>query len=274
MSAKREVLRDDLLGLFISKFCGKASEQVFNWNGLVPQAHMECQFNITNDANGPITPLPNQSVPTLLAVVMNLFNHILIVTLTGYMVYKCWLLEFQKTALHAHLCTIGFVLLMAEGVMVRYRANILFDDYSAESKTLLHALLQFMGGFLGIIGTLQKYWGKETHFKSRHAKFGLAACIFCFINFVAGFCTLILPSTRMTMKLLHTSLGLLTFVTGMLAQIFGYDTGFFSRNFTHKRLFKFVTFVILAISIIGPFKMITYKMHNTFIGFMPQANNI
>ncbi|XP_073823547.1 uncharacterized protein isoform X2 [Musca autumnalis] len=250
------------------------NNEVFNWNGLVPQAHMECQFNITNDANGPITPLPNQSVPTLLAVVMNLFNHILIVTLTGYMVYKCWLLEFQKTALHAHLCTIGFVLLMAEGVMVRYRANILFDDYSAESKTLLHALLQFMGGFLGIIGTLQKYWGKETHFKSRHAKFGLAACIFCFINFVAGFCTLILPSTRMTMKLLHTSLGLLTFVTGMLAQIFGYDTGFFSRNFTHKRLFKFVTFVILAISIIGPFKMITYKMHNTFIGFMPQANNI
>ncbi|XP_005182445.1 uncharacterized protein LOC101897223 [Musca domestica] len=248
------------------------NNEAFNLNGLMPQAHMECQFNLTNAVDGGYAPMALQSFPTLLAVAMNLFNHVLIVTLTSYMVYKCWLLEFQKTALHAHLCTIGFVLLMAEGIMVRYRANILFDDYSPESKTLMHALLQFMGGFLGIIGTLQKYWGKEIHFKSRHAKFGLAACIFCFINFIAGFCTLILPSSRATMKLLHTSLGLLTFVTGMLAQIFGYDTGFFQRNFSHKRLFKFVTFVIMAISIIGPFKMMTYKMHSTFMSSMPQAN--
>lgn len=56
--------------------------------------------------------------------------------------------------------------------MVRYRSNAIFADFSPESKTLLHALLQFIGGFLGIIGTLQKYWGKEVHFKSRHGKFG------------------------------------------------------------------------------------------------------
>ncbi|XP_075149636.1 uncharacterized protein LOC142223671 [Haematobia irritans] len=231
------------------------------------------QYNITNPVDT-LGPLHIHSFSSLMAVGMNLFNHMLVVTLTSYMVYKCWLLEFQKTALHAHLCTIGFVLLMAEGVMVRYRANILFSDYTPESKTLLHALLQFIGGFLGIIGTLQKYWGKEIHFKSRHAKFGLAACIFCFINFVAGFCVLILPSTRMTMKLIHSSLGLLTFVTGMLAQIFGYDTGFFNRNFTHKRLFKFVTFVILVISIIGPFKAMTYKMHLIFFGSTPLRTNM
>uniref|UniRef100_A0A1I8NY41 ascorbate ferrireductase (transmembrane) n=2 Tax=Stomoxys calcitrans TaxID=35570 RepID=A0A1I8NY41_STOCA len=246
--------------------------EVFDANPVV-QPFMAGQYNLTNACDN-LAALPMHNFSSLMAVGMNLFNHILIVTLTSYMVYKCWLMEFQKTALHAHLCTIGFVLLMAEGVMVRYRANILFSDYSAESKTLLHALLQFIGGFLGIIGTLQKYWGKEVHFKSRHAKFGLAACIFCFINFVAGFCVLILPSTRMTMKLLHTSLGLLTFVTGMLAQIFGYDTGFFHRNFTHKRLFKFVTFVILAISIIGPFKTMTYKMHLIFFGNTPLRGNI
>lgn len=58
-------------------------------------------------------------------------------------------------------------------MMVRYQGNLLLNRYmQASTKTLIHGLLQFVGGSLGIGGTLQKYWGKETHFKSIHAKLG------------------------------------------------------------------------------------------------------
>ncbi|KAI8121482.1 hypothetical protein FF38_04116 [Lucilia cuprina] len=194
---------------------------------------------------------------------MNLFNHIIIVVLTLAMAYKCWLLEFKKTALHAHLCTMGFVLLMAEGMMVRYPGNLLLNQYmSSSTKNLIHGLLQFVGGSLGIGGTLQKYWGKEIHFKSIHAKLGLAACILCTINFVSGLVSLFYPASLGSIRLMHGFLGLTTFITGMLCQFYGYETGFFNRNFSlkEKHLYKFFTIVILALTTIGPLKLFLFKL--------------
>lgn len=58
-------------------------------------------------------------------------------------------------------------------MMVRYQGNLFLTQYMKPStQNLVHGLLQFAGGSLGIGGTLQKYWGKEHHFRSIHAKLG------------------------------------------------------------------------------------------------------
>ncbi|KAM7351695.1 uncharacterized protein ACRADG_004452 [Cochliomyia hominivorax] len=207
------------------------------------------------------SPIQSQSLRHTLIFGMNLFNHVVIVALTVAMAYRCWILEFKKTATHAHLCTMGFVLLMAEGMMVRYPGNLLVNQYlEASTKNLIHGLLQFVGGALGIGGTLQKYWGKEIHFKSIHAKLGLVACILCAINFVFGIASLFFTSALGGMRLAHGILGLATFIVGMLAQYYGYETGFFHRNFTYKNSYKFFTLVILALSTIGPLKLMLFKL--------------
>lgn len=169
--------------------------------------------------------------------------------------------------------------------MVRYPGNLLVNQYLDNStKNLIHGLLQFVGGALGIGGTLQKYWGKETHFKSVHAKLGkffskefliaiknliqnfiffytgLIACILCAFNFVFGLASLFFTNSLGSMRLFHGILGLATFIIGMLAQYYGYETGFFNRNFTYKNSYRFFTLVILALTTIGPLKLVLFRL--------------
>ncbi|XP_037959040.1 uncharacterized protein LOC119688431 [Teleopsis dalmanni] len=196
----------------------------------------------------------------LLGSTLNLIDHLLIVMVTIAMSLVCFKLKLEKTAFHAFVCTFGFVLLLAEGMMVRYNGNILLRSLHPDTKTTLHYVLQLTGGLLGILGTLQKVYGKKKHFKSLHGKLGLAACLFCTVNFLAG--TLALYSTDyrsyispLVNKIIHNGLGLITFLIVMLAQLTGYNTGFFRRNFVNIKLYKFVTFVILVLSAIGPVRI-------------------
>ena len=56
--------------------------------------------------------------------------------------------------------------------MVRWKGNI-FYLLMGDSHHTAHGFLQVFGGIMGIIGSLQKYYGKEErHFESTHAKLG------------------------------------------------------------------------------------------------------
>lgn len=80
---------------------------VFNLNTLMTQTIFESSNNATHEEEGEIGLLYFTSFKAFMALSMNLANHVLIMAVTLPMVYKCYLMDFEKTALHAHLCTIG-----------------------------------------------------------------------------------------------------------------------------------------------------------------------
>lgn len=197
----------------------------------------------------------------------NLANQCFILAITFCLSVKCAEMKFQKTATHAFLCTLGFVFLSAEGMMVRCNNNWLTRSLHPDTKTTLHFWLQLIGGIFGVAGTLQKSLPKEHHFRSWHGKLGLAACVFFVINCFSGSLGLYSWSYRQYVSplvndFIHNFLGLLTFVTAMLAQYTGYNTGFFRRNLKeHERFYKSLTAAVLVLTAWGPLMIFLRKLY-------------
>ncbi|XP_067646842.1 uncharacterized protein [Eurosta solidaginis] len=195
----------------------------------------------------------------------NLANQCFILAVTICMSVKCAELKFQKKATHGFLCTLGFVFLSAEGMMVHCNNNWLTRSLHPDTKTTLYFYLQLMGGLLGVAGTLQKI-PKKHHFLSWRGKLGLAACVFFVINCLSGILSLYSCSYRQLVSpvvndFIHNFLGLLTFFTAKLAQYTGYNTGFFRRNLKkHDKFYKYLTATTLVITIWEPFRIFMAKL--------------
>lgn len=61
---------------------------------------------------------------------------------------------------------------MAEAVMCHYEGNVLTFTYGRQTKTMIHWVLQVLGGGCGIAGTLLKMVDRGFAFSSTHGKLG------------------------------------------------------------------------------------------------------
>ncbi|XP_055851023.1 transmembrane reductase CYB561D2-like [Episyrphus balteatus] len=208
----------------------------------------------------------NKSIMARIEFAVNLINQMLIGFAAIYMSWMCIKFDLKKTALHAWLVTIGFNFLMAEGVMTHYNGNILLFNYSRKSKTTIHWVLQALGGSLGIAGGIVKICQKETHFTTIHGKVGLAALIICGISMLSGLSALYSQNLKRLLqpllnKTVHNFLGLCGFVLAMVAQYYGYETGFF--KFQTEAGFRIMMQVITILTICcccwGPLKALWVK---------------
>lgn len=184
---------------------------------------------------------------------LNMINHMFIGFVAIYMSWMCMKLDLKKTALHAWLCTLGFNLLMAEGMMTHYNGNLLLFYYSRKTKTTIHWVLQALGGTLGIAGGIIKITQKSSHFTTIHGKVGLAAMIICGLSMISGLSALYSQNLKRFLqpllnKTVHNFLGIAGFVLAMVTQYYGYETNFF--KFQTESGFRIMMQVMTIYSIV------------------------
>lgn len=113
-----------------------------------------------------------------LEIFLNTVNHSLIALTTFYLTWYCIKAGVTSyISMHAILSTLGYQILMAEGIMVLYKHNTYtFFVPNREKRTRIHWILLALGSVLGIVGSVWEYVGRDIrgarHFANRHAIWG------------------------------------------------------------------------------------------------------
>lgn len=153
-------------------------------------------------------------------------NQILIITLTVFLL-SYFLRDYAVTNLHASLCTLGYVLLMSEAILVLATGNFLTRRLSRRAQSHVHWILQVLGLICVIAGVVIMYRVKKVHFLTIHAITGITATILACILAVFGYPVLVAAKLRkfvrpVIIKFAHNFLGIGCFVVGMVSQIYAY----------------------------------------------------
>lgn len=105
----------------------------------------------------------------------NTINHVLNGSVALYMTWLCFQAGWTITTWHALLLTIGYQLLMAEGIMALYSANSWSYFHSKDTKRLVHLIVLVGATILILVGNSIKIANTSSvkHFKSIHSITGL-----------------------------------------------------------------------------------------------------
>jgi hypothetical protein len=144
---------------------------------------------------------------------------------------------------------------MAEAVMIMSQDNVMASKLSHQARVQMHWMLQagaaacIFSGFLVIVINKNKH--NKNHFQSWHSVIGLVFLVFVGITSSGGVITLY--SIRLKqylkpakMKLIHNLAGALTFAIGVVTEIFGVYTLWFSKHAGISAQVICTVFVILG----------------------------
>ncbi|CAK9819710.1 Probable transmembrane reductase CYB561D1 [Anthophora quadrimaculata] len=166
-----------------------------------------------------------RSVYSICVTGLDLVNHILIACLTVFTLYHC-LPSTSVFNLHVTLCTLGYVLLMSEAILILAGESILTNFLTHRAKKHLHWILQVLGVACTVSGVVLMFRVKQVHFRSTHAILGITSVsvmliltIFGYPVFTLRFRNVIRP---VVMKFGHNLLGMLCFTIGIASQCYGY----------------------------------------------------
>ncbi|XP_011301193.1 uncharacterized protein [Fopius arisanus] len=173
-------------------------------------------------------------------------NHVIVLSVTGYVLYLAgW--ELNVTSLHVGLCTVGYVLLMSEGLMVLASENPLSRQLNGyKTRNHVHWCLQIIGGSLSIAGTLIMFRIKKNHFKSIHGILGITSVAIMIFLGISGASVFYAYQLRKILKpvgtkAMHYSLGISCFIIGIVSQCYGYN----KKWITEKSSQDIATFCIV-----------------------------
>ncbi|XP_036321650.1 uncharacterized protein LOC118735791 [Rhagoletis pomonella] len=184
---------------------------------------------------------------------------------TIYMFWICIYKGMGTMELHAFLVTIGFSLLMAEGIMCHYSINPLTNGFKRKTKTTIHWVLLTLGGGCGVAGCLVMIVIVKLNMDQLHNRLGFAAFILCLISMLSGLSALFSSYLRRILSPLlnkgfHNLVGFGTFLTALLAQYYGYEFFHSSIIWSFINVLQVVTLVSLVLTSIGPLKALYQKI--------------
>ena len=116
----------------------------------------------------------------------NTINHVLNGTVALYMTWFCYNIGWSKMTTHIYLTTIGYQLLMAEGIMTLYSANSWTYFHSKATKRFLHWIVQALAAIAIVSGNVLIICIKKSgHFNTIHGVTGkfLLLLLTIFINY-------------------------------------------------------------------------------------------
>ncbi|CAD6997453.1 uncharacterized protein LOC101448760 [Ceratitis capitata] len=188
---------------------------------------------------------------------------------TIYMFWACISRGMGTMQLHAFLVTLGFSLLMAEGIMCHYSINPLTNGFRRKSKTTIHWILLTLGGGCGVAGCLIMIVIVKFKMDQTHNRLGFAAFILCLISMLSGLLALFSKNLRRILSPLfnkgfHNLVGFGTFVTALVAQFYGYEFFHHSLSWSFINVLQVVTLVSLVLTSIGPLKALYQKISSYF----------
>ncbi|XP_059620461.1 uncharacterized protein LOC132264325 [Phlebotomus argentipes] len=160
--------------------------------------------------------------------VFNNLNHILVGFVCIYITYGSFKTGYSTLTLHTILCTLGYQLLMAEGILALAPGNVWSHFFTRRTKTILHWILQAIGALFALVGMIVEYRTRNRHFGSLHAKLGLASGVFLIITLVNGITNLYAKELSrfirpVFQRFFHNLMALATFVLGMASLYYGYE---------------------------------------------------
>lgn len=188
---------------------------------------------------------------------------------TIYMFWICIYQGMDTMQVHAFLVTIGFSLLMAEGIMCHYSVNPLTNGFKRKTKTTIHWVLLTLGGGCGVAGCLVMIVIVKFKMDEIHNRLGFAAFILCLISMLSGLSALFSSTLRRILSPLfnkgfHNVVGFGTFLTALLAQFYGYEFFHHSVLWSFINVLQVVTLVSIILTSIGPLKALYQKIASYF----------
>ncbi|XP_017847992.2 uncharacterized protein LOC108603575 [Drosophila busckii] len=199
-----------------------------------------------------------------------LISHGLLLGITVVIAHKCISLKLEHTAGHAFYCTVGFVFCLGESLLVQ-QSKLLKLWLSSFSLDLLHSALILLAFGIGVVGVGIKTWQKlqrkrddpkaqVLHFRSNHGFSGIIGCVLLLCCLLSDLALYLFASK--SLQLLHRFFTISSFVALMTSQLFGYKTGFASRQWKahHVRWFQLLTFVVTVTTINYEFRLFSREL--------------
>lgn len=151
-----------------------------------------------------------------------------------------------------------YVLLMSEAIVALTGENVWSRKLTRRSNSHLHWMFQLVGAGFSIVGVLVIYVKRSSHFRSYHSLIGGISVGCMSLIVLSGLPALFAAKLRklvrpVLVKGLHNCLGIAIFVSGIVAQILGYDK-FFMRSKTSGEMIDVLivtTAMIAVFSLIG-----------------------
>ncbi|XP_012216444.1 transmembrane reductase CYB561D2 [Linepithema humile] len=189
--------------------------------------------------------------------VLDVINHTLIIMVTIYLIYRTLKAKYTITSIHLILCTIGYVLLMSEAIIVLAGDNVLTGRWSRRANKHLHWVLQAIGLIFNLVGVGIMYNAKTAHFRSIHGITGISSLVIVCAVTVFGYPVWIAWKLRkfvrpVITKFLHNFLGTAGFVIGMVSQCYAYTKGWlYEASQTEHDVLLALTVLITILSLRG-----------------------
>lgn len=171
--------------------------------------------------------------------------HVLILGYAIFMIVLCFKDEFTFFTWHPLLMTIGWLLLMTEGILFLSKDNILSSKLTLRGRSRVHWGLQVCACALvfaafGVVVQNKEDFGWK-HFTSWHGICGLISVCLCIPTMLLGnltmfssnFKTYVRPTVS---KFFHSTFGTLTFAMGMATLILSLKTEFFKGKTSNSDL--------------------------------------
>ncbi|XP_033220130.1 cytochrome b561 domain-containing protein 2-like [Belonocnema kinseyi] len=203
---------------------------------------------------------------------VNSINHVLILFLTAYILYLGWDLS-KNTNIHAVFCTLGYVFLMSEAIILIAEENIWTNFFSRQTNKHLHWILQVGGSTLSIAGVAIKFNHKKEHFQSTHAITGIISVSFIILVALLGVFAFFAFRLRKMLrpvifKFLHNFLGVFCFVIGMTSLLYGLEKRWMKNNATEgmAKTCIIFTYVITLFSLFGAIRSLFNQAGSIFFG--------
>ncbi|XP_043523899.1 transmembrane reductase CYB561D2 [Frieseomelitta varia] len=177
-------------------------------------------------ANSEVSSVTKRNICSTCVTIVDLVNHVLIVSLTVFTLY--YTVGPYVSQIHATLCTLGYILMMSEAIVVFADDGVLTNFLTHRAKKHLHWVLQLLGLILVIAGFVPMYLAKHSHhFKSYHAILGITSLVVMVFLTVTGYPVFVAAKLRqvvrpVVIKFGHNFLGISCFVIGMASQCLGY----------------------------------------------------
>ncbi|XP_047996575.1 transmembrane reductase CYB561D2-like [Leguminivora glycinivorella] len=122
---------------------------------------------------------------------------------------------------HVYLCVIGYVVLMAQGILTFSPHTGWTRSMRYQDKKVIHWVMQVAGSILAVTGSIIRIVNVSNNFQTPHGILGLIAMIFTVLSLIGGVIGLF--SKTAAIKIGHSFAGSVTLIAAFICLCLGFD---------------------------------------------------
>lgn len=181
----------------------------------------------------------------LIESAINTINHMLIGSVTIYVLWLYISIPYEIYNLHSIFGCLGYQFFMAEAILVFYKHNSWTQHLSRRAKGWIHGALQFFASSCALTGIgIELYVHNGTLlWHNNHVFLGLTATFFLILNYILGIVVFFSGNAvirknvnPLYLKFLHNLIGISCFVFGMTTLYFGFGRNFMLLDFVSDEI--------------------------------------